>query len=195
MVGRCDSRNVGIFGLMTLRPGIQTVGPGHGALRVNTYREGMAQKVGHDLIIEVGKWQANVEIDEGGAPTEVALEADPRSLQALEGRRGVKPLTDKDRAEIRSTIDEKILQGQPIVFSSNGLELAVGRLRAQGELTMAGSTQPANFELELAEDGRVSGTASLTQSDWGIKPYRAFMGALKVRDAVEVVLDVTLPTS
>jgi hypothetical protein len=29
----------------------------------------------------------------------------------------------------------------------------------------------------------------------GIKTYRAFMGALKVRHTVEVVLDVTLPTS
>ncbi len=146
MVGRCDSRNVGIFGLMTLRPGIQTVGPGNGALRVNTYREGMAQKVGHDLIIEVGKWQAKVEIDEGGTPAEVALEADPHSLQALEGRRGVKPLTDKDRAEIRSTIDEKILHGQPIVFSSNGWSSpsAGFERRASSPWRAAHSRRPSN---------------------------------------------------
>jgi hypothetical protein len=31
-----------------------------------------------------------------------------------EGLRGVKPLTDKDRADIRKTIDEKILAGRPI---------------------------------------------------------------------------------
>ena len=39
----------------------------------------------------------------------VQLDADPRSLQVREGLRGVKPLTDKDRADIRKTIDEKIL--------------------------------------------------------------------------------------
>jgi hypothetical protein len=33
----------------------------------------------------------------------------------------------------------------------------------------------------------------VTQSEWGIKPYRALMGALKVRDTVEVVLDASLP--
>jgi hypothetical protein len=33
----------------------------------------------------------------------------------------------------------------------------------------------------------------VTQSEWGIKPYRAFMGALKVRDTVEIVLDARLP--
>jgi hypothetical protein len=32
----------------------------------------------------------------------------------------------------------------------------------------------------------------VTQSEWGIKPYRGMMGALKVRDTVEVVIDVAL---
>jgi hypothetical protein len=48
--------------------------------------------------------------------------------------------------------------------------------------------------LDLTADGRVSGTLAVTQSEWGIKPYRGFMGALRVRDAVEVVIDVRLPT-
>ena len=31
----------------------------------------------------------------------------------------------------------------------------------------------------------------MSQSEWGIKPYRAFMGALKVRDVVDdVVVDL-----
>ena len=34
----------------------------------------------------------------------------------------------------------------------------------------------------------VSGTIALKQSDWGIKPYRGLMGALKVRDEIEVVI-------
>jgi hypothetical protein len=33
----------------------------------------------------------------------------------------------------------------------------------------------------------------VTQSDWGIKPYRGLMGALKVRDTVEIDIDVALP--
>jgi polyisoprenoid-binding protein YceI len=180
---------------MALRPGSHTVGPENGSLHVNTYREGMAQKVGHDLLLEVGEWHAQVDVDAGGTPTAVSLEADPRSLRVLEGRRGVKPLTDKDRADIRSNIDEQILQGQPIAFRSSSVELASGRLQADGELTMAGNSRPATFDLSVAEDGRVSGTVSITQSEWGIKPYRAFMGALKVRDAVEVTLDVRLPTT
>jgi polyisoprenoid-binding protein YceI len=154
----------------------------------------VAQKVGHDLIIDVARWHATVVINENGAPESVSFEADPRSLQVLEGHRGVKPLTDSDRAEIRSTIDEKVLRGQPITFSSNTLGVSGGgTLIVHGELTMAGATKPASFEFELRDDGRIGGTLPVTQSEWGIKPYRAFMGALKVRDTVEVVLDAQLP--
>jgi len=42
----------------------------------------------------------------------------PRSLQVCEGLRGIKPLTDKDRADIRHTIDEEILFGRRIAISS-----------------------------------------------------------------------------
>jgi polyisoprenoid-binding protein YceI len=180
---------------MALQPGSHSVGPESGSCRIHTYREGMAQKVGHDLIIDVGQWNASVEVGEDGSPKSVSFEADPRSLQVLEGHRGVKPLTDSDRADIRSTIDEKILLGQPIKFSSNAVELSDGRLGVDGELMIAGSTRPASFELQLSGDGHVTGTLPVTQSEWGIKPYRAFMGALKVRDTVEIVLDASLPAA
>lgn len=178
---------------MTLRPGSHTVGPDGGSCRVHTFREGMAQKVGHDLIIEVGRWQATVEVGEDGEPESVSLEADPTSLKVLEGHRGVKPLTDSDRNEIRSNIDKKILGAQPIKFSSSAVQVAGDKLIVEGDLSMAGATRPARFELQLDADGRVSGTLAVTQTEWGIKPYRAFMGALKVRDTVEVVLDASLP--
>ena len=58
---------------------------------------------------------------------------------------------------------------------------------------MAGATRPATFELELGPDGTVGGTLPVTQSGWGIKPYRGLMGALKVRDDVEVVVEAKLP--
>ena len=64
----------------------------------------------------------------------------------------------------------------------------------RGELTMAGTTRPAEFTLERTAAGRVAGTVSVVQSEWGItQPYRGPPVALRVRDAVEVVLDITLP--
>ena len=62
-----------------------------------------------------------------------------------------------------------------------------------GELTLNSTTRPASFTLELA-DGRVRGVLTVVQSDFGITPYKGLMGALKVRDEVEIALDVALPT-
>jgi polyisoprenoid-binding protein YceI len=177
-------------------PGSHALGPDNASLRVKTYREGMAAKAGHDLIIEVGRWEATVEVppDDSGATT-ITLTADPRSLEIREGLRGVKPLTDRDRGEIRKNIDEKVLGGQPIAFRSTVVDLAAGtgRLTAEGELTMAGSTRPVTAELDVDDAGGVRGTIPLTQSAWGIKPYRGLMGALKVRDELDVVIDARLP--
>jgi hypothetical protein len=41
-------------------------------------------------------------------------------------------------------------------------------------------------------DGRVIGGASVVQSRWGIRPYSAFFGALKLSDEVKVDFDVAL---
>ena len=180
---------------MTLRAGTQRVGPADGTLEVRTYREGVAQKVGHDLIIDVGQWEAVAEVREDGTLSAVQLNADPRSLQVREGLRGIKPLTDKDRADIRNTIDERVLLGRPIAFSSTAVETGNGGLTVRGELELAGVRRPVSFQLDEAADGRMRGTLPVTQSEWGIKPYRGLMGALKVRDTVEVVLDVALPST
>jgi polyisoprenoid-binding protein YceI len=157
----------------------------------------VAAKAGHDLIIDVTRWDATVEVADEPAGWTIGLNADPRSLEIREGLRGVKPLTDKDRVEIRRNIDEKILGSHPIEFRSRGVRLGDdgGRLTVEGELSMAGSTRPVTAQLSVEDDGGISGTIPVTQSDWGIKPYRGLMGALKVRDEIEVVIAATLATS
>jgi polyisoprenoid-binding protein YceI len=174
---------------MTLPAGTHRFGPDNTSVQVRTYREGVAAKAGHDLIIDVTRWNATVEVA-GEAGWTIELEADPGSLEVREGLRGVKPLTDKDRAEIRKNIDAKVLGSHPIRFRSSAVRLdeADGRLTVEGELTMAGSTRPLTAQLTVEEGGAISGTIRLAQSDWGIRPYRGLMGALKVRDQVEVVI-------
>ena len=180
---------------MTPAPGSHAVGPADGELLVLTYREGLAQKVGHDLVLEVRDWQAAVEVGADGLPASVTFEADPRSLHVRRGLHGAKPLTDSDRASIRENIAKQVLGAEPIAFRSTSVDASGGRLTVTGGLEMAGATRPIAFEAALGEDGRLGATLTLIQSQWGITPYRALMGALKVRDEVEVALDVTLPPS
>jgi polyisoprenoid-binding protein YceI len=178
---------------MPIEMGTHRLGPDAGTLHVRTYREGMAAKVGHDLIIEVVDWEGTVSFADDPAQCALELSADPGSLHARHGLRGLKPLSDKDRGEIRKNIAEKVLGQDPITFRARRLELTNDgtRVAVEGDLTMAGTTRPVTAELEMDAGGRVTGTIPLAQSEWGIKPYRGLMGALKVRDSLEVVLDVT----
>ena len=64
---------------------------------------------------------------------------------------------------------------------------------APGELSIGGITRPVSATLARTPDGRLQGTIPLRQSDFGIKPYKGLMGTLKVRDDVEIVIDVALP--
>jgi YceI-like protein len=180
---------------MGIPAGTHRLGPDNAGLVVKTYREGVAGKVGHDLIIEVRSWEATLEGGADSTPPRLELSADARSLHAREGLRGLKPLSDRDREEIRKNIDQKVLGGEPIDFRSTAVESdeAGGRLSVHGDLTMHGSTRPTSFELSVDPDGHVTGTAQLVQSEWGIKPYRGLMGALKVRDSLEVVFEGRIP--
>jgi hypothetical protein len=129
-----------------------------------------------------------------GSLVSVELSVSPGSLVVREGVGGVKPLTDGDRAEIRRTIDDRVLSGRPISFRSSAVKAAgEGAVEVRGELTLAGTTRATAFSLSLGADGHLRGRIAMRQSDWGIKPYSALMGTLKVRDEVDVVLDVGLP--
>jgi len=155
----------------------------------------MAAKAGHDLIFEVRQWQATLEVGQDVAQSSLELSADSHSLYPREGVGGVKALTDKDRDEIVKNIDDKVLGGEPISFRSSAVEADGGGMSVSGELTMKGQSGPATFKLSEGDNGHVTGTAQLVQSEWGIKPYKGLMGALKVRDSLEVVFEGTLPTA
>jgi hypothetical protein len=41
------------------------LGPDHGRLLIRTRREGFAQKIGHDLTLEITRWVAEIVIPDG----------------------------------------------------------------------------------------------------------------------------------
>lgn len=180
---------------MVLPTGSHRFGPGNASIQVKTSRQGVASRAGHDLVIELTRWEATLDVGGDGTGATLELTADPRSLEVREGLHGVKPLTGKDRAEIQKNIDEKVLRGVPISFRSSEVVPLdeERRIAVSGNLGMAGETRPITFELSVEPDGTLGGGTTLTQSEWGIKPYSALMGALKVRDAVEVVCTASPP--
>ena len=163
----------------------KTFGPENALLTVRTKRTGVASKAGHDLLIEVTSWSATLDPEANPALT---LTADSRSLRVIEGTGGVQALGEDDKAGIRQTIDDQVLEGTPIEFRSTRLEPG-DPMRVEGELELHGERRLIAFELSSAGDGGLSGTAVLRQSDWGMRPYSALFGTLKVADEVEVAVD------
>jgi hypothetical protein len=179
---------------MAIMPGTHKVAAGDVALEIKTERRGAAAMAGHDLVIEVASWEATLQVGEDPGQVSLDLTADPGSLQVIEGTGGVQALGEDDKVEIKQTIEDEVLGTQPIEFRSTAVEaLDGGRLRVSGELTMNGNTHPLDFVLEVDPEGQVSGRATVTQSEWGIKPYSGLFGTLKVRDEVEVVAEGSLP--
>jgi hypothetical protein len=179
---------------MAIMPGTHKVGAGDVALEIKTERRGAAAMAGHDLVIEVASWEATLQVGEDPGQISLDLTADPGSLQVIEGTGGVQALGEDDKVEIKQTIEDEVLGTQPIEFRSTAVEaLDGGRLRVSGELSMNGNTHPLDFVLEVGPEEQVSGRATVTQSEWGIKPYSGLFGTLKVRDEVEVVAEGSLP--
>jgi hypothetical protein len=175
---------------MPIEGGTHRLGPHNATLSVETKRKGAAAKAGHDLVIEVTSWEAELDVADDPA---VTLRADGGSLRVREGSGGVTTLGDEEKAGIEQTIDDEVLKGAAIEFRSSALELDPGGTHAtvHGELELAGTRRPITFELRM-DDGRLTGRATVRQSDWGIKPYTALFGTLKVADEVEIGIDARL---
>jgi hypothetical protein len=177
---------------MAIQPGAHTFGPDNATLRVKTGRSGAAAKAGHDLVLEVTSWEAKLDV--GDSPS-LQLSADPTSLKVIEGQGGMQALDDDGKADIVKSIDKDVLKKKTIQFRSTSVDERDGGLAVNGELELAGKTAPVQFDVRVGEDGALSGSAKVKQTDWGMKPYSALFGALKVNDEVEVVVDGKVPTA
>jgi polyisoprenoid-binding protein YceI len=168
--------------------GTHILGPDNARLTVYTKRTGAVAKAGHDLTLEVTSWKGTLEI---GDESSASLDVDTTSFKVIEGTGGIQKLDDDDRRNIEQTIDDEVLRKQAIEFRSTNVAVDGDHLSVSGELTLMGDTHPLTFELVADSENRLSGSAVVKQSDWGMKPYTALFGALKVADEVEIKLDTS----
>src|SRR5436190_20604907 len=169
------------------------LGPECGTLTIRTGKAGAASKAGYNLRMEVTDWRATLDL---GDQPGLFLSADPRSLRVIEGSGGVMPLGDEEKEAIVKAIDDDVLKGRPIEFSSSRVDLGPsGRIDVEGELQLFDRRRPVAFALTLGDDGHLEGSANVKHSDFGVKPYSALFGTLKVADDVEVAVDATTTSS
>ncbi|MDQ1358338.1 MAG: hypothetical protein QOJ52_274 [Acidimicrobiaceae bacterium] len=181
---------------MTVAKGTHNIGQQDGKLLVNVYKDGMAAKMGHDLTLEASSWSGKADIDpDDPSASSVSVSTDASSLEIAEAKGGAKPLSDSDKRDIKKSITSKILTNGAISFESTAVSGTPPRLQVKGDLTINGQSQPVTLDLNVDDNGHATGTTSFKQTQFGVKPFSAMMGALKVKDNVDITIDVQLPTA
>jgi polyisoprenoid-binding protein YceI len=170
-------------------------------MTVRTARQGFAAAAGHDLAIHVTHWSGTAHVDVD-TPTRSTVSAtfDVGSFEVRAGTGGVKPLSTDDRAEIKATLERKVLDRvrfPAITFDARSITSSGDAIRLGGELTIRGVVRPISVDAQLVDGAapRFTGTATVVQTRWNITPYKGLLGAMKVADAVVVEFDLTLVPS
>lgn len=161
----------------------------------------MGAKIGHDLVLEAKRWNGSVDLDaDNPAASSVQVSVDVASLEIVEASGGVKPLSDKDRGDIAKNIEKSLdtKKHPQITFQSNDVSGTPPQLSVRGDLTIMGRTNPVTLAV-TANDGSGStelvGRTTIVQTQFGIKPFSAMLGALKVKDEIELEVSCKLPSA
>lgn len=177
---------------MAIPPGTYELTAEHADLLLQTFTEGAAAAMGHNLTLGVQSWSATVEA--GSSPEESRLEvtADLTSLAVLGGTGGATPLTESNKRDILKNAAKSLgSAAQPhLRFTSTGMTGTWADAVVTGDLTVHGSTRPIELSVAETQPGTAHVRGSVVQSDFGIKPFSTMLGTLRVRDAVDIEVEV-----
>ena len=150
-------------------------------VHVFTFKTGLLSRVAHDLRLSIPG--ARLDWDGPTVRGEVALSGLQVDGVMRDGRLDAAGLSARDRASIRRTATETLLQvARHPVASFEGMRTASA---LQGRLSFRGRS----IDVQLpVSDRRV--IATLRPSAWGIAPYRALMGAIQLQDRVRVEIPI-----
>jgi polyisoprenoid-binding protein YceI len=180
---------------MAIQPGRHQFGAGDGRITLRTSRDGLVAQAGHDLIIDASRWTGHLDVDGDLNPTALEVTVDLGALVVRDGTGGIKPLTDRDKREVAVTARKLLSADRYPEATFTAKSFAPGGSGGgaiAGTFTLAGQSRPLNLQVSEPEPGHYRATTTVRQTDFGIKPYSAFLGSLKVADAVQVEVDLDL---
>ncbi|MBF0240878.1 MAG: YceI family protein [Desulfamplus sp.] len=174
--------------------------PNSGNLFVYTFKEGMLSTLSHDLLIKVTDFKINLNMPNGDLSSgNFNLEVKPDSLKVScamkEGKRELGLLKNRDKSEIKSFIEEDVLhisKYPTIIFKSMDIKKEQTYYLVKGELSLHGTNRCITFKVKSDDGKRFKGSVMLLQTHYGIKPYNALMGGLRVRDRIKVGFDLAI---
>ena len=156
-------------------------------LTVHVGKAGALSAFGHDHTI-------SAPIASGTADTEahkVELRVNAALLKVRDSGR-----SEKDRAEVEKTmLGPDVLDVEryhEIAFRSISVQAAgEGGWTVRGELTLHGQTKPVTVGVK-EHSGRYTGSATIKQTEFGMKPVKAAGGAVRTKDEVRIEFDIKL---
>lgn len=157
---------------------------------VFTYKEGLLSPIAHDLRLVLKVFAIHVTDSIVATFDTASLEVD---TALKEGSDHPGALSAADKAKIAQQIREDVLHSvkypQASFRSSAVMQRADGGYDLRGELNLHGVTQSISAQTHLVEH-RQRLALTLHQPDFGIAPYRAMLGTLKIHPDVRVELFV-----
>lgn len=171
---------------------VRVHGPGDASVRIYTWKEGMLSRVGHDLRLEVTAFEVAVH------PDRIEAWFDAASVRCVTARRNKADapglLAEADLRQIDENTRGPVLDAirfPRVTFVTTKIDREDDEeWVVAGNLTLHGTTRQVSGTAKLVGRARVA-TFRLNQPDFGIKPFSALMGTLRVQPRVDV--EVTLP--
>lgn len=157
----------------------------HSSITVKVEKSGLFSAFAHNHTIQAPIASGKLDTEKRTA----VLMFNAKEMKVLD--EGVK---GPERADIDQTMkSDKVLDVQhfpEIRFVSTSITPQDGgRYLAHGDLTLHGTTRPVEFPITFSKD-RYTGSVKLKQTDFGITPVSIAGGAVKVKDAIEIVFEI-----
>jgi len=169
------------------------LGPSTARCHVLTFRDGLLARFGHDLDLAVTRF--DIRVNETARSVDASFDAASlRVVRALrDGAELPGALSDADRRTIEDDIRRVVLETgkhPEIRFRSTRIVDAPNGLDVTGRLALHGVEREVAIPLRRAGD-RYEADVGLHQPDFGIAPYSAMLGALRVKS--DVIVRLSLP--
>ncbi|HUR08944.1 MAG TPA: YceI family protein, partial [Nonomuraea sp.] len=150
---------------MALGPGTHQLGPSNGSLYLCTTREGVAAKVGHDLLLQVTRWSGSADIPDPAdlSTASVSLQIELDSLEVMGGTGGVSPLDAGDKADILKNAAKTLdVANHPTAeFTSTAVRPADGGGEIEGALKLAGASGTVTMAVTATGDSTWKATGTV----------------------------------
>jgi polyisoprenoid-binding protein YceI len=207
IVGRCVLFTALLVGIASTHATAQTrqyrIDPAMSALRVIVYKDGAFAALAHDHVVVATDLSGAISLDSGDVTrSTVSVQAstgkltvdapEDRKVAGLEGAP-----SEKDRKSIGETMAGPEILDAAKWSTVSGTSAAVSGtlpdLVVSLKVRLKDQEKTLNVPVKVvagADKLTASGKMELVQSEFGIKPYRALLGTIAVKDTVVVQFDI-----